>query len=145
MNKTNLSKCTAVLNELYPLCRQIVYESFDKQEKKITRTQQIILITMVTTDVMSMSELARSICTSNEQATRAVAQLVDMNFIKREQNRSNRRIINISLTDEAKDYLKLVDKVLKAELMAKLEIVSDEEAKQLIESLSMVAKLLKAE
>jgi DNA-binding MarR family transcriptional regulator len=144
MNKSNLSKCTAALSELYPLCRQIVYDAFDKQEQRLTRTQQIILITMVNYDVMSMSELARCICTSNEQATRAVSQLVDGGFIMREQNRNNRRIINISLTDAAKDYLKMVDKTLKENLSGKLESISDEESKRLIDGLSAMIYLLRA-
>lgn len=90
---------------IYPVLRRAVYEAFDKQDSKITRTQQIILVTMSDGATLSMSELARKIDTSNEQATRAVTQLVSLGYIERFQNEQNHRIVNIRLTDSANELL----------------------------------------
>lgn len=88
----------------------MVHESFDCQEVRLTRTQQIILLTLANADVLSMSMLAKRINTSNEQATRAVSQLIEMGFMERFQNETNHRIVNIKLTSKGKDYL---DNVIK--------------------------------
>ncbi len=55
---------------------------------------------------LSMSEVARLISTSNEQATRAVSQLVSLGFIERSQNENNHRIVNIKLSAEAAAFMK---------------------------------------
>lgn len=99
---------TSAIFKLYSSLRRIVYLAFDRQEIKITRTQQIILVTLYNHGSLSMSGLARSVRTSNEQATRAIAQLVKMGFVERVQNEVNRRIINIYLTPAAESYIKQV-------------------------------------
>ncbi len=99
---------TSAIFKLYSSMRRIVYLAFDRQEIKITRTQQIILVTLYHGGSLSMSGLARSVRTSNEQATRAIAQLVNMGFVERVQNEVNRRIINIYLTPAAEKYIKQV-------------------------------------
>ena len=95
---------TAVGNEilrLFPKLRRLVFGAFDAGELHVTRTQQMILTVMSNGETYSMSELAALIGTSNEQATRAVSQLVNMGCIDRSQNEINHRIVNIRLTDDA--------------------------------------------
>ena len=94
----------------------MVQEAFDRQEVKLTRTQQIILMTMANKEILSMSALAKRINTSNEQATRAVSQIISMGFMERFQNESNHRIVNIRLTKNAYDYLDSVKKTAAAML-----------------------------
>ncbi|MGN0634371.1 MAG: MarR family winged helix-turn-helix transcriptional regulator [Oscillospiraceae bacterium] len=108
MSKQIFNDYSALLFKFYPVLRQTMYKAFDMQPQKITRTQQIILVTLSDMGMSSMTKLARSINTSNEQATRAVSQLVQMGFVKREQNEVNRRVINISLTELSNEYLKNV-------------------------------------
>jgi DNA-binding MarR family transcriptional regulator len=142
MSKQLLKECSTSIFEIYPIFRQTVYESFDKHSTKITRTQQAIVITMASAGTLSMSELARSIDTSNEQATRAVAQLVEKDFIVRSQNPQNRRVINISLTETAKNYLTEVYDEAAQLLCDKLSGISTANAKKLLDSLNTVSKLL---
>lgn len=99
----------ACLFTIYPVLRRAMYEAFDKQTTKVTRTQQIILITMSDMATLSMSELARKIDTSNEQATRAVTQLVNLGYIDRFQNEQNHRIVNIRLTEKAMQLLNIIN------------------------------------
>lgn len=105
MKKKAIAECSEAVFGVYPELRRMVMEAFDRQEVKLTRTQQIILITMANTGVLSMSALAKRINTSNEQATRAVSQIIQLGFMERFQNETNHRIVNIRLTDSAFEYL----------------------------------------
>jgi DNA-binding MarR family transcriptional regulator len=129
--------------DIYPLSRKLVFDTFDKKKYEITRTQQIILLSLSVAGVLNMSQLAEKINTSNEQATRAVAQLVDKGFIVRMQNPTNRRVINIMLTDEARLFLnKMKDEIL-GELVSRFSEISDEEMEQLYSSILNVSTILK--
>lgn len=131
------------LYEIYPLCRKLVFDTFDKKKYKITRTQQIIMLSLSVSGTLTMSQLASKINTSNEQATRAVAQLVDKGFIVRMQNPDNRRIINIKLTDDAEKFMKKTINEIKDEILKKFECVSDEEMEKTYQSLLQISSVLK--
>ena len=73
-------ECIMSMYEIYPLSRKLVFDTFDKKKYDITRTQQIIMLSLCIEGTLTMSQLASKINTSNEQATRAVAQLVDKGF-----------------------------------------------------------------
>lgn len=134
------SDSTAAIFRLFTSMRRIVYSAFDMQTQKTTRTQQIILMTLADSGTLSMSELARKVNTSNEQATRAVAQLVGIGFINRIQNENNRRIINISLTKAADKYLNGVYRSA-AELI-KTALERDEKAAQKAAAINSLSQML---
>ncbi|MCD8095951.1 MAG: MarR family transcriptional regulator [Ruminococcus sp.] len=127
--------------KVYPTLRRVVLEAFDAHPMKLTRTQQILLLALNKEEMLSMSEIARRICTSNEQATRAVAQLVDISFVSRSQNAANRHTINISLTDKAKSYINEIS----ANVFKKLDIAYDEiddnQSEDLSKCLDFIANL----
>ncbi|SDB33547.1 DNA-binding transcriptional regulator, MarR family [Ruminococcaceae bacterium FB2012] len=127
MNEKARKECVNAMFELYPRARKMMYESFDKLEDDLTRTQQIILLALAVKDNLSMSQLASKICTSNEQATRAVTQLVDKGLVNRMQNKTNRRVVNITLTQKAKDHLDAAKKAALAEGASKAAQLSDED------------------
>ena len=58
--------------EIYPLSRKLVFDTFDKKKYDITRTQQIIMLSLCIEGTLTMSQLASKINTSNAQATRAL-------------------------------------------------------------------------
>ena len=89
-----------------------------------------------------MSELARSINTSNEQATRAISQLVDIGFVTRSQNEQNHRIVNIDLTEKAEKYI--ADVEYDAENML-YKYVGKEKTKKTMTSLTNISKCLTEE
>ena len=128
--------------EIYPLSRKLVFDTFDKKKYNITKTQQIIMLSLSVCGVLSMSQLASKINTSNEQATRAVAQLVEKGFIERMQNPLNRRVINIKLTDEAQKFIKKTQNEIREDLLKKFECISDEEMEKFNESLNNVSDVL---
>ena len=97
--------CGGSVLSLFQKLRKLVFESFDESRIHTTRTQQMILTVMASGKTFSMSELARLISTSNEQATRAVSQLVKMELIERSLNENNHRIVNIRLTPKALEFM----------------------------------------
>ncbi len=129
--------------EIYPLSRKLVFDTFDKKKYDITRTQQIIMLSLSVSGTLNMSQLAAKINTSNEQATRAVAQLVDRGFIVRIQNPGNRRVINIRLTEEAQIFLNKMKYEIMDDLINKFSEIPDEEMERLYESLRQVSGVLK--
>ena len=131
------------LYEIYPLCRKLVFDTFDKKKYEITRTQQIIMLSLSANGTLTMSQLASKINTSNEQATRAVAQLVDKGFIVRMQNPDNRRVINIKLTDKAQKFMDKTINEIKDEILKKFECVSDEEMEKTYQALMQISSVLK--
>ncbi len=143
MNEKARKESIDAMFELYPRGRKLIYEAFNKLEDDLTRTQQIILLALSVRDNLSMSQLASKICTSNEQATRAVTQLVDKGLVNRQQNKTNRRVVNISLTPKAKEH---VEAAKKAVFTATTDITSGlsyEDLQTITDSIHTVLNLLK--
>ena len=135
-------KCVDAMYELYPRGRKLIYEAFDKLGSDLTRTQQMILLALTAEDNLSMSQLADRICTSNEQATRAVAKLVDRDYLVRKQNTLNRRVVNITLTDKARAYIaESKQRVLDA-TVGRANGLSDEDMSRIHESINTVLGIL---
>lgn len=136
-------KCVDAMFELYPIARKRMYHAFDDLDPQLTRTQQIILLSLAVKDNLSMSQLADSICTSNEQATRAVTQLVNMGFVNRAQNKTNRRVVNISLTDKAKAYIDSSKKKNLAETEEKADRIPGDQSKAIYDAVVTLVKAFK--
>ena len=137
------TKCIMKFYEIYPLSRKIVFDTFDRKKYHLTRTQQIIILSLSVSKTLTMSHLAARINTSNEQATRAVSQLVDMGFVVREHDRENRRLVNISLTDKAEGLLKQMKSDIHDEMIKRFKEVSDDDMDKLYEALQQVSEILK--
>lgn len=143
MENDTRTKCIMSMYEIYPLSRKLVFDTFDKKKYDITRTQQIIMLSLSVSGTLTMSQLAAKINTSNEQATRAVAQLVDRGFIVRMQNPDNRRVINIKLTEEAQVFFHKMKNEILDDLIGKFKDIPDDEMEILSQSLAQVSSVLK--
>ena len=144
MNEKVRKECVNAMFELYPRGRKLIYEAFDRIDEDLTRTQQIILLALDVKDNLSMSQLADKICTSNEQATRAVTQLVDKGLVNRQQNKTNRRVVNITLTQKAKDCLAVAKKaVLTRTANSNCPLLDDQDLQIVGDCLKKVLEALK--
>lgn len=143
MENDTRTRCIMSMYEIYPLSRKLVFDTFDKKKYDITRTQQIIMLSLSVCGTLTMSQLASKINTSNEQATRAVAQLVDRGFIVRMQNPDNRRVINIKLTEDAQVFFNKMKNEILDDLISKFADIPDEEMEKLSQSLAQVSSVLK--
>ncbi len=136
-------ECIMSMYEIYPLSRKLVFDTFDNKKYDITRTQQIIMLSLCIEGTLTMSQLASKINTSNEQATRAVAQLVDKGFVIRMQNPDNRRVINIRLTDEAMRFMEKMKNEILDDILGKFSSVSDSDMKKMKDALVFINSILK--
>lgn len=64
-------ECIMSMYEIYPLSRKLVFDTFDKKKYDITRTQQIIMLSLCIEGTLTMSQLASKINTSNEEKENA--------------------------------------------------------------------------
>ncbi|MDE6149468.1 MAG: MarR family transcriptional regulator [Ruminococcus sp.] len=143
MNRKERIECINMLYEMYPLSRKLVFDTFNLKNSILTRTQQIILLALSLSKTLTMSQLAKKINTSNEQATRAVAQLVTMDFVERNQDTKNRRIIHISLTDKAMKFMENTKNNIMDELLIKFERIPDDEMLAFKQAVSQIINVLK--
>ena len=143
MNEKARKESIGAMFELYPRTRKLMYEAFDKLDDDLTRTQQIILLALSVRDNLSMSQLASKICTSNEQATRAVTQLVDKELVNRSQNKTNRRVVNITLTPKAKEYIEAAKKAVLNDTQSSTKNLTDEDLNTINSSIRTVLDILK--
>ena len=119
MNNKNRTACISAMYELYPLCRKLVFDTFDKQKYGVTRTQQIILLALALEEKLTMSQLASKI------------------------NNSNRRIINIRLTDKANEFIKKTKSEIMGDLLDQFNGVSDEDMEKFHDAIIQIVKILK--
>ena len=115
---------------------------FDRDEFRFTKTQQLILMTLWLHKKLSLTELSEQICTSNEHATRAVGQLVKSGFVNRVKNQTNRRSIEISLTQKGIDLIKGAQATAAQRILQRLSELSDEDAKTLVDCLEKIGEIL---
>ena len=115
---------------------------FDRDEFRFTKTQQLILMTLWLHKKLSLTELSEQICTSNEHATRAVGQLVKSGFVNRVKNQTNRRSIDISLTQKGIDMINGAHATAAQRIPQRLSELSDEDAKTLVDCLEKIGEIL---
>lgn len=80
---------------------------------------------------MTMTELANDMLISKQQLTPMIDKLIDGNFVVRENDKDDRRIIKISLTDEGRELLQAQTNEVLDILRKKFESVNSEELKKL--------------
>ena len=115
------------------------YENFGRRlimERRgaLTKSQVDILLGLGLFGKLSMTQISEHLAVSKEQASRAVAPLVDRGLVYRERNSENYRIIEIFLADKGKRFVKDVQQHLSQRLNECLKTLSEEDRAQLIEA-----------
>ena len=85
-----------------PLMHRLLRLVFSGEREHFTKTQFYILITLFIRPALSMTQLCEHIGASKEQATRAVAPLVDDGLVQREVSSRNRTKVYVSLTENGR-------------------------------------------
>ena len=128
--------------EIYPVYRSMLCGLFDKKEFKFTKTQQLIIMTLWLSGTLSLNELSKKICTSNEQATRAVGQLVKKGIVSRVKNENNRREIEIRLTQAGIDDIKEAQNKIIQRMPKGMEALDDKDAKTICECIDKIGEII---
>ena len=89
---------------LLPLFNRTIVSAIGLKEFGYTKTQLMIFSALARCDNLTMSQVAGYISSSKEQATRAVAPLVDDGLLERYVDPENRTRIHIRLTAEGRIF-----------------------------------------
>ena len=100
----------------------------------LTKSQVDILLGLDLFGKLNMTQISEHLAASKEQASRAVAPLVDRGLVCRERNSENYRIIEIFLADKGKRFVKDVQQHLSQRLDECLKGLSEKDRAQLIEA-----------
>ena len=125
------------------LLQSVVLSCVDRKRFQFTRTQQSILTVLSMEGETTMKQIAKYIVSSQEQATRAVAPLVDAGYVERRTDPTNRTRVYIRVTDEGRDLLTMYWGFITENLSGKLDAsLSDEEKTALCDAATGMIALL---
>lgn len=126
-----------------PLLYRQVMTSVKGGQPGLTKTQIIILSSLAYYGTMHMSQAARYISSSKEQATRTVAALVEAGLVERTQDMANRTRIYIRLTAEGWAFFDRCRGEIRKKLRADLEgTISPEELEELFAAARTMVRIL---
>lgn len=96
---------SAQLLMLLPLLNKTIISATGTKEAGFTKSQFWILTALSQREDLTMSQIAGYLTSSKEQATRAVAPLVDNGLVERWVDPKNRTKVHISLTDQGQEFV----------------------------------------
>lgn len=130
---------------LTPLLHKCVMSASNMKKYGYTKTHLIIFIALSLKENLTMSQIAGYISSSKEQATRAVASLVDAGYAERHTDPENRTKIHIRLTEAGISFVKEFQETFHKNLRQSMDAaLTEEEKKEFRESaLSMIRILRK--
>lgn len=105
MDTQNSDPSISALLEMMPMYHKIVLNEIEMKSIHLTKSQFFILLALMSNESLNMTQVATYIASSKEQATRAVAPLVEAGYVDRFHDESNRKLVLIRLTPSGKTFL----------------------------------------
>lgn len=137
--RTNEMSLLSVLPQIYGL----VISCADLRAYGFTKSQLLVFSALAHCGRLRMTQIATYLSSSKEQATRAVAQLVDDGYVSREQGTDNRTMVYIHLTDKGRTLFDRWRMEFRSRLAARLDArLTPEEQETLAQSLWTLLGLL---
>ena len=115
--------------------------AWHKNSEGMNPGHYMIMGTLTHTGSMSMSELGRKICVSKPGMTFLTDRLINDGKLERTYDTNDRRIINLSLTQDGKDFMRKHRIEEKDEIKKNLSKLSDAELDTLCESLGKIREI----
>ena len=129
---------------ILPLIQRLVFSSIDRKEFPYSKSQMTIFTVLSIRGELTMKEVAGYLSSSKQQATRAIAPLVDAGLIDRFTDPSNRVHVYVRLTEMGKSHLANLRKLVACTANTRLgESVSPEEVEELNHLLLRSIEILK--
>ena len=131
------------LLRLLPMTQRLFSLAELRRHYGLTKTQIVILIGLYYHDAVTMSRIAEYIASSKEQATRAVAGMVEHGLVERLENPDNRTRVYVRLTGTGRTYIEKCRAELQTQLHEKVDAaLTAEEKVQLRAALETAVTLL---
>ena len=109
---------------------------------ELSSRQSEVLLALAHNGPLTMSELAKIANISNQLLTSVVNYLESIEYVKREPLPNNKRTIKIDITEKGISVLKTYKERVVKEMLKVLDIISDEDAKKLIELLNSFYEII---
>lgn len=118
MENKDIDEILEGMFSVLPVFRKRVLRISDDilKDQEISRPHFQIMKNLRTEGPCSMTELGKLLSVSKPNVTTLVDKLVELNIVKRKFDDSDRRIINIELTEQGCDYFEDLKETLKAAL-----------------------------
>jgi len=143
---TDASGDNTRLLALLPLISKTVLSASSLRESGYTKSQFLIISALSLRDNLTMGQVAGFISSSKEQATRAVAPLVEHGLVERFVDPDNRTKIHIRLTEKGKEYVAQSNRHLVQNLRRtmdeKITVEEMPELKQCVETMIQILSKL---
>ena len=111
-------------------------------EINLTSAQIKLLTCFSEQEELTMTELSRNLGVSMPTMTAMVDRLVNSKMVKRDRDTIDRRVVRATLSDLGRKVLKKLVRIRRNEMEKILVNLSEEEMKDFIASMEMVARLL---
>lgn len=143
MNENEIrNHAVSSLCQIIPWFRSIAYKSFNNKDFDLTRIQLHMVMALYYHGTVSMGTLAKLVGTSNEQVTRAAIKLEEKEFIIRKQDELNRRVVNISLSEKAKEIVSNTEQKYIENIERRFKGITIEEMKKVAECADYIKSIL---
>lgn len=141
VNTTTEPEILNTLVRIYPFCKRLLLHTH-WCASEFTGTQRLVLLTSAVQGRLTMTHLAEAIACSKEQATRAVAPMVESGYLRRIYDPGNRTRVLIEITPQGRKLLRDQYEASAQVLRQQFSVLTQEEQDQLQSALSTVYRLL---
>lgn len=116
----------------------------DMQANKILPVNQLVVLGILDDEgILSISEICKKVYVSKPQMTIIIDNLVKKGLVYRVYGKEDRRIINIDLTEEGKEYLRSLLEMFKENLSHKLIALSRGDLVKLLNSIEIMESIFR--
>ncbi|QUI24608.1 MarR family transcriptional regulator [Vallitalea pronyensis] len=109
-------------------------------KKNIHKMQLLRLIAEA--DGMPMKYYGEALYISKPNLTKMINRLIEAGFVERKHNEEDRRMITIFMTQKGRSYMEEEKQAMKAKMLEKLQVLSDEEVSALTYHFNEMEKIL---
>ncbi|MCR5160812.1 MAG: MarR family transcriptional regulator [Lachnospiraceae bacterium] len=127
----------------FPLMHRLLHVAYDGEQKNLTKTQFIILISLYLYGELPMMELSKLSGITKEQATRALSPLAENGLVTRSISESNRNYVYVHLSPHGKARVRAMFQRCSKRLDSLAEVrLTPEELKELGQHMTALRLLL---
>ena len=138
MSKT-VSELANLIFAYYPKLRKMYRDLVSIKDIPLSLTQLTCLYIIHHSDGLSMSELASDLCMSNQQLTKIVDALVDIDMVERVCDEKNRRKFYAKISPRGSELLESLKEEVDKKLGYVLRKRSDDDIDKLYSSIEYIA------
>lgn len=122
--------------------RKVVRTAFAQIEEDISLPHLEIIKTLNEEGTRHIAEIGEKLQIPKPQMTHLIDKLEDLHIVTRQACNTDRRIINLTLTDKGKRIIEELDRVIKETIKGKLSFLSEDELRELSLSLQKLGDIL---